>query len=223
MGSPSSMPSGGGNNMEMSGFYYPNKFALLYMLALEEVMGKNGINAILNLAGLGHYINNYPPDNLDKGSGIDFTEFTALQVALEEMYGPRGGRGLAQRAGRATFAGGLKNFGALAGVGDLAFKVLPLNTKLKVGLPAMAKIFTQFSDQISHVHEEDDHFIYTLERCPMCWKRKADRPVCYGGLGILKAGLHWVSGGLEFRVDMSSCMAQGDEMGRYHIYKTPIE
>lgn len=216
-------PSSDDRGIKPSGFYYPNKFALLYMEALEEVMGKNGINAILNLAGLSHYINNYPPDNLNKGTGIDFAEFTALQVALEEMYGPRGGRGLAQRAGRATFAGGLKNFGALAGVGDLAFKVLPLSTKLKVGIPAMAKIFSQLSDQISKVHEEDDHFVYTLERCPMCWERKADRPVCYGGLGILKAGLHWVSGGLEFRVDMATCMGQGDDMGRYHIYKTPIE
>jgi len=228
MDSPSSMhsdssASGEDRKIELSGLYYPNKFALLYLQALEEVMGKNGINAILNLAGLSHYINNYPPDNLDKGTGIDFAEFTALQIALEEMYGPRGGRGLAQRAGRATFTGGLKNFGALAGVGDLAFKVLPLNTKLKIGLPAMARIFTQFSDQISHVQEQEDHFIYTLERCPMCHNRKADRPVCYGGLGILKAALHWVSGGLEFRVDMASCLAQGDEMGRYHVYKHPLE
>jgi hypothetical protein len=209
--------------IELSGLYYPNKFARLYLQALEDVMGKNGVNAILNLAGLSHLIDNYPPDNLDKGEGIDFAEFTALQVALEEMYGPRGGRGLAQRAGRATFTGGLKNFGALAGVGDLAFKVLPLNTKLRVGLPAMAKIFTQFSDQVSHVFEEDNYYVYTLERCPMCHNRKTDRPVCYGGLGILKASLNWVSGGLEFRVDMASCIAKGDEMGRYFIYKEPIE
>ena len=84
-------------------------------------------------------------------------------------------------------------------------------------------IFSQFSDQISNVHEEEEYFVYTLERCPMCWKRKSDRPVCYGGLGIVKAGLHWVSGGLEFRVDMATCLAQGDDMGRYHIYKKPIE
>lgn len=209
--------------MELSGYYYPNKFARLYLEALEEVMGKNGVNAILNLAGLNHLINNYPPDNLNKGEGIDFAEFTALQVALEEMYGPRGGRGLAQRAGRATFAGGLKNFGALAGVGDLAFKVLPLQTKLKVGVPAMAKIFSQFSDQISNVHEEGDHFVYTLERCPMCWERKSDRSVCYGGLGILQAGLNWVSGGLEFKVEMATCMAKGDDIGRYYIYRQPLE
>ncbi len=205
---------------EASGFYYPNKFARIYIMAMEEIMGKNGLNAILHLAGLSDYIGNYPPDDLEKQ--FDFAYFTALNTALEEMYGPRGGRGLALRAGRATFAEGLKGFGALAGVGDLAFKVLPLPQKLKIGLPAMANILTQFSDQISNVNEEEDKFVYTLERCPMCWKRKADRPVCYAGQGLLQEGLRWVSGGHEFKVDMTTCIAKGDDMGRYVIFKEPI-
>jgi len=206
---------------EKSGFYYPNKFARITIEALEEVMGKNGLNAILHLADLSEIINNYPPDNLEKD--FDFAYFTALCMALEEMYGPRGGRGLALRAGRATFADALRGFGALAGVGDLAFKVLPLAAKLKIGLPAMANIFTQFSDQISNVHEDGDKYIYTLERCPMCWNRKADRPVCYVGQGLLQEGLRWVSGGHEFKVDLMSCIAKGDDMGRYVIYKEPID
>ncbi len=206
---------------EKSGFYYPNKFARITIEALEEVMGKNGLNAILHLADLSDLINNYPADNLEKE--FDFAYFTALCVALEEMYGPRGGRGLALRAGRATFADALRGFGALAGVGDLAFKVLPLAAKLKIGLPAMANIFTQFSDQVSNVHEEADKYIYTLERCPMCWNRKTDRPVCYVGQGLLQEGLRWVSGGHEFKVDLAACIAKGDDMGRYIVYKEPID
>ncbi|TVR22032.1 MAG: 4-vinyl reductase [Anaerolineaceae bacterium] len=206
---------------EKSGFYYPNKFARITVKAMEEIMGRNGLNAILNLAGLTDLVDNYPPDNLEKQ--FDFADFTALNVALEEMYGPRGGRGLALRAGRATFADALRGFGALAGVGDLAFKVLPLNAKLKIGVPAMANIFNQFSDQISNVYEEGtDRIIYTLERCPICWGRKTDKPVCYVAQGLLQEGLRWVSGGSEFKVDMSDCIAKGDEMGRLIIYKEPI-
>jgi hypothetical protein len=121
-----------------SGYYYANKFARITLEAYEEVMGKNGLNAILNLAGLGALIDNYPPDNLERQ--FDFSDFTAIHIGLEEMYGPRGGRGLALRAGRATFNKALKNFGALAGVGDLAFMVLPLQAKIRIGLPASAKI-----------------------------------------------------------------------------------
>ncbi|MBL8161687.1 MAG: 4-vinyl reductase [Anaerolineae bacterium] len=207
---------------EKSGYFYPNKFARIFLDAMEEVMGKNGLNAVLHLATLDELIGNYPQDNLEKA--FDFADFTALCVALEEMYGPRGGRGLALRVGRTLFADALRGFGALAGVGDLAFKVLPLSAKLKVGVPAMANIFSQFSDQVSNVYEEgDDRIIYTLERCPMCWGRKTDRAVCYVGQGLLQEGLRWVSGGREFKVDLSTCIGKGDDIGRYIIYKEPIE
>ena len=206
---------------EKSGLYYPNKFARITIQAMEEVMGTNGLNAILNMAGLQTLIGNYPPDNLEKG--FDFADYTALNIALEEMYGPRGGRALALRAGRATFADALRGFGALAGVSDLTFKVLPLNAKLRIGLPAMANIFSQFSDQVSRVHEEGtDRMIYTLEKCPMCWHRKTDKPVCHVGQGLLQEGLRWVSNGREFKVEMTTCMGKGDDMGRYVIYKEPI-
>jgi predicted hydrocarbon binding protein len=206
---------------EKSGFYYPNKFARITIQAMEEVMGTNGLNAILNQAGLKDFIGNYPPDNLEKG--FDFADYTALNIALEDMYGARGGRALALRAGRATFAEALRGFGALAGVSDLTFKVLPMNAKLRIGVPAMANIFNQFSDQVSKVHEEGtDRIIYTLERCPMCWGRKTDKPVCHVGQGLLQEGLRWVSGGREFKVEMTTCMGMGNDMGRYIIYKEPI-
>jgi hypothetical protein len=212
--------------LEPSGLYYPNKFALIWLTAMEEVMGKNGLNAILNLARLPKYINNYPPDNLDKE--VDLADITAWQIAIEEMYGRRGGRGLALRAGRTLFSDALKGFGAMAGVGDLAFKVLPLQAKLKVGLPAVAGIFRQFSDQASYVHDEGDRYLYTYEmvdgqrRCAMCQQREAEQPVCFTGQGLLQEALRWVSGWHEFKVDMVQCMACGDERGAYAIYKEPI-
>lgn len=206
---------------KMSGLYYPNKIARIYIEAMEDVMGANGLNAVLHLAGLGQYIGNYPQDNLEKH--FDFAEFTALNAGLEEMYGPRGGRGLALRAGRACFSQGLKNFGALAGVGDMAFKVLPLQAKLKMGLPAMAAIFSQFSDQKSDVEEYDDHFKYYIrDSCPVCFNRTADKPICHAAVGLLQEGLRWVSGGHEFRVFESDCLAKGDDHCVFIIYKEPI-
>ncbi|OQX65575.1 MAG: 4-vinyl reductase [Anaerolinea sp. 4484_236] len=207
--------------VEKSGLYYPNKFGLITIKALEDVMGRNGLNAILNLAGLNKYADEYPPDNLDKG--FDFLELSALGVALEEMYGPRGGRGLALRAGRATFSDALKDFGALAGAGDLAFKVLPLQAKLRIGIPAVAKIFSQVSDQLSTVEEKESEFIYTIHKCPVCWGRQGvDKPVCFIATGLLQEALKWVSGGNEFRVNESRCHAMGDEVCEFIIQKEPI-
>jgi len=204
-----------------SGYYYPNKMGRILLHSMEEVMGRNGLNALLNLTSMRALIQETPPDNLEKA--FDFSNISNLNKGLEEIYGPRGGRGLALRGGRAIFSRGLKQFGALAGVGDLAFKVLPLSTKLKIGVPAVARIFTQFSDQTSRVEDLDDHFLYYIDRCSMCWGRETDRPICYIAVGILQEALRWVSGGLEFRIEEIECIGQGAESCVFKIDKDPIK
>jgi predicted hydrocarbon binding protein len=205
---------------QKSGLYYPNKFGLIIIKSLEEVMGRNGLNAILNLAGISQYMDNYPPDNLDKG--FDFSELSSIGIALEEMYGPRGGRGLALRAGRATFSDALKNFGALAGVADLSFAVLPLEVKLRIGLNACAKMFVQLTDQSTTVEEKDGQFIWTISKCPCCWGRHdEEKPVCYIANGLLLESLKWVSGGHEFQVEEIRCIALGDEACEFAIQEEP--
>ncbi|MGQ9625885.1 MAG: V4R domain-containing protein [Anaerolineae bacterium] len=208
------------SKIPLSGYHYPNKIARIYLLAMEEVMGKNGLNAVLNMAGLSRLIDNYPPDNLARE--FDFAEYSALNAALEEIYGSRGGRGLGLRAGRASFKQGLSDFGSLVGMADLAFKLLPLGAKLKVGLKAMAETFSKFSDQISRVEDEGERHIYIIERCPVCWGRKSEKPCCYAAIGLLQEGLKWVSSGKDFRVEEITCVATGDPTCNFAIYKEPL-
>ena len=189
-------------------------------MAMEEVMGTNGIKAVLNLAKTPELIGNYPPNNLARE--FDFSDFGTIGAAIEEMYGPRGGRGLALRAGRASFAQGLSEFGSVIGASELAFKVIPLGTKVKVGLKAMAETFTKFSDQTSDVEESDDHFVYTIHKCPVCWGRTSEKPICYGAVGILQEGLRWVSGGKDFKVEEVQCHAVGDDNCVFHVFKEPL-
>ncbi len=202
-------------------FYYPNKFARAYLLGLEEVLGRNGLNAVLTYAKLRHWVDKLPPNNLNKE--FSFEDFSAIQQALEEMYGLRGGKGLALRAGRATFKYGLKEFGAVLGMADLALRVLPLNVKLRVGLNAFAETFNRFSDQIVRLEEDDEHFVWVNERCPVCWGRHTDKPCCHAAVGILEEGLRWGSGGKTFKVEETTCIATGDDACRFVISKTPLE
>jgi len=208
------------DKIEKSGLYYPNKIARIYLEAMEEVMGRNGLVAALRMAKLEHLIDNYPPSNLEKA--FDFAEYSGINGALEDIYGPRGGRGLALRAGRASFSLGLRDFGALAGVGSAAFKVLPLGAKLRIGLPAMAKIFSQFSDQYSTVEDMGEDYHYHIHKCPVCWGRTADRPICFAAVGLLQDGLKWLSGGAEFRVEEIECVAMGGQHCSFRIQKEPL-
>lgn len=204
-----------------SGYYYPNLIVKIYLESIEEIMGTNGLKALLNMANMQALIDNRPPGNLAKE--YDFADFAHLNEAMEMMYGPRGGRALALRAGRKAFDQGLKNFGPMVGIADRAFRLLPLRYKMKVGLGSMAKAFTTTSDQLCHVEEKEDHFLYIIERCPVCWGRHADSPMCHAALGIIQEGVDWGTGGLKFKIYETTCIAKGDPACNFYITKEPLE
>jgi predicted hydrocarbon binding protein len=204
-----------------SGYYNSNKFARIFLESIKEITGKNGLNTILNYANLPELIDNYPPDNLERA--FDFAHFSMINQALEEIYGVRGGRGLALRIGKTTFDDALKDYGSMAGVEDLEFRVLPLQKKIYLGLEAMANLFSENSDQISTFTEIEKAYQYSIHRCPICWGRKeTDRPVCYYMIGMIQEGLRWVSGGKEFSVTETECIALGDPSCTFIIKKEPI-
>ena len=201
-----------------SGYFNTNKFARIFLESLQEIIGQGGLNSILNYAGLTYLINDLPPDNLERA--FDFANLSMINRALTEIYGERGGRGISLRVGRTTFDDVLKDYGAMAGVSDQDFKLLPKNAKIEFGLKAMVRVFSENSDQISSLIEESDHFVYRVERCPVCWGRKdVEFPVCYYMVGLIKEGLHWVSGGEEFQVKETKCIAMGDMACEFEIKK----
>lgn len=200
-----------------SGFYYPNKMVRIYLTAIEEMVGPEAMKAILNQANLSQFHEVYPPNNMSRE--VDFADFSAVGSALEKMYGARGERGLGLHAGKASFNQGVAEFGSLSGAGELAFKAVSANAKLKIGLKAMAETFNKFSDQQTKVEEASDRFIYTIQRCPVCWGRTSLRPICYIAAGTIQAGLAWMSEGHYFEVDEVTCCATGHEACVFHIRK----
>jgi len=202
-------------------YFFPNKMGRIVLLALEEVMGRNGVNAILNLARLQHYIGDYPPNDFVKA--FSFDELGRLLQALDEMYGPRGGRGLALRAGRACFKIGIKDFGPMLGVADLIFRLLPMGMKLKVGFEVLAQTFNKFTDHIVRLEEDKQYYYWIMERCGACWGRKCDSPCCHLAVGILEEELYWISGGENFYVEEVSCIATGEQRCVILIGKRPLE
>jgi len=201
-------------------YFYPNRMGRIILLAMEEVLGRNGVNAVLNLASLADYIGNYPPHNQDLK--IPFEHISGIQQALEGAYGPRGGRGLALRVGRACLKYGLREFGPELGLTDLAFRLLPLPTKLKTGSDAFAALFNQFTHQRVRL-ERDEKFLYwNIERCPLCWERQADGPCCHLAVGLIQEALYWLSGGKYFLVEETKCIASGDSACTIVIEQTPM-
>jgi predicted hydrocarbon binding protein len=208
-----------GGDAEHEELFFPNKMGRIILLAMEEVMGRNGVNAVLNLANMRHLLGNYPPNNFDKM--FPFSESSRIIGALDEMYGTRGGRGLSLRIGQACFRFGVKDLGPMLGIADLAFRVVPLTTKLKIGFEVFAEVFNKFSDHQVQLGEDEQAFYWVIEQCGVCWGRTASAPTCHLAVGILQEALFWVSGGYSFDIEEVSCIACGDATCTIRVDKQP--
>ena len=203
--------------MKKTDFFYPQKMGQIILLGMEEVMGRNGLASVLHLASLDSLLQNDPSEG-----AFSFETVSGIQNALEQAYGPRGGRGIALRAGRACFKYGLKEYGSSLGLTEMAFRLLPLPTKLHAGAKAFADLFNQHTGQRVRIEEQENQILWHIDQCPLCWERHAKEPVCHLAVGLLQESLYWLSGGKIFDVEESACIARGDPACTIVIEKTPI-
>jgi len=209
------------NNPATSGYFYPSKMGRVILLALEEILGRNGIEAVLSQANLARLIGNYPPDNLEMT--FDFAEVSEIFSVLEDLHDSRSGRGLALKAGRLCLKYGLREFAPLKFLSELGFRLLPLPEKLRHGVSSLAQTFNLYSDQIVHLEEAESHYSWQIERCGLCWNRRSPDPACHLAVGILLEATSWVSGGKHYRVEETACIARGDPRCTIVVGKQALE
>jgi len=206
-------------SLSNSKYYVTNRYARIILGGYEEILGRDRLTRALSQAGLDSWLADYPPDDLERG--VDFASFSALEIALEVMYGRRGGCGLAVRAGRAAVSELLHAFGARMGVDQVTFKLLPLREKIGAGLQALAGLLGEVSDQPAMVVEQDDRFLFILSRCATSWGREqAERPLCSLMTGILQEWVMWLAAGQDWPVVETRCIAMGAAVCEFDIPKS---
>ncbi len=192
-------------------YYYPNIWGRGILTAAEEILGEKGVNALLNLAGVPQYIGNYPPDNIKKD--FPFSHVSKIQQALWEMYGSKGARVFATKGGEVTFQHSMDKYDKVQKAAKAAMAVGSMEARLKTGLMFFAKFFNTVSDQVVRVEEDENHWRWIIERCPMCWERTAEEPICHLAVGVLNAASSWAMGGEKVRIQATMCKAMGAENG----------
>ncbi len=201
-------------------YFYPNRMGRIIFLAMEEILGQGGTNAVLNLANLSGFIQNYPADNLERA--FPFAVISRLQAAMETYYGKHGGQGVAMRIGRTCFQTSRRVYARQLSLGDLAFRLMPLQTRLQVGANRLAEIFNQQTDQQIHLEFKDEVILWKTKNCPLCWQRQTESPSCHLTVGFLQEALDWVSSGKYFSVNEISCMANGASACTIVINRNPM-
>jgi len=198
--------------------FYPNRWVRIILETTEDIVGEKGMNALLNLAGLSHYVGNYPSDDMNKG--VPFADVGKLQEAYWQMYGDRGARAFAIRSGTKTFNDGLERFGKVAAAARAALKIASVDSRISKGLAFFAQFFNTVSDQKVKVSEDDQNWYWHIEACPMCAGREADKPVCHLAVGVLQAAMaNFVDKDARYSITPTKCQAMGESEGIIEIEK----
>ncbi|MFB0536598.1 MAG: V4R domain-containing protein [Anaerolineae bacterium] len=198
----------------------PNAMLRNLLEACAEVLGENGLKAVLNAAGLQRFIDNYPPNNMELG--VTHADYGAVEQAVEDVVGPKGAKMMLTRIGRATFRYALEEQPAVLGLASVALKALPTATRMKVVLASLAKAATRDVNQPTDIEEHDDHFLFVVDECACRWRGEKDKPVCFVTVGVLHGALRWATG-RRFNIEETSCIAMGHDACRYRIDKEPLE
>ena len=201
-----------------SGVLYPNSFVHHLLVSLEDVLGKNGVKAILNMAGQSSMIDNYPPD--DMTPAVDIARYSSIIGALDDMYGDRGAQVLALKAGNVLFTETMKKAGDPLSVSSDAFKAISIEEKVERGL-VMIQNFVSKTSITSIPRTADGHFLYVVDKCPMCYGRETKTPRCYLTAGLLQAAIRYATDGLEFSVTQIKGHSCGDPSCDYVIPVIP--
>jgi hypothetical protein len=184
------------------------------LVAAQEVMGENGLNAVLRSSGLERFVNNLPPDDLNPG--IRTGEYAHLNQAIEDFYG-RGGRGMLRRIGKASFQYAVREQAALLGIAGVALKLLPVKQRIKFVLNSMVGALKKSNPQVdAWVDESGEHLAYCESTCAICFERHSDAPICHLYVGSVGEAVRWATD-QEYEITETHCIAKGDPYCRFEV------
>jgi hypothetical protein len=195
--------------MERGKYFQSNRKARVYLDAIGELIGRHGLTALLRLSKLHVWAEELP--SYDDKLEVDFADIAILSEKLELMYGPRGGRALALRAGRAAFKDICQHYGDRVGLVADTLQVESPASRVRLVLEALAQATQLHSDSQVLLDEQSGDFSYTLMPCPECWCRSdVEDAVCHGTQGFLLEALLWAGLGDAYEVEQVACAVTDD-------------
>jgi predicted hydrocarbon binding protein len=184
------------------------------LVSAQEVMGENGLSAVLRSVGWERFINNFPPN--DTNPGIRTVEYARFNEAIEAFYGC-GGKGMLRRIGKASFQYGVREQGVLMGVAGMALMLLPQKRRIKFVLNAMGNALKKTNPQVNTwLEDEGDKIAYCESTCVICLGYHSGQPVCPLYIGSVTEAVRRATE-QEYEIIETHCIAKGDKYCRFEV------
>jgi predicted hydrocarbon binding protein len=171
--------------------------------ATEEIIGTNGLKALLNYGGLIHLFENKPDYSLEKNYTDE--EYGKLTASWYKVLGTSGGKAVFRMIGKSS---GKRSIGT--GLFD-SLKDLPAAERLF----KMIELFALATGR-GKASREGDVVVYDNPACSACTNFTSDAAVCTGLNGAFDEYAAW-AGVTGVRTVETKCKAKGDATCRYEV------
>lgn len=200
--------------------HIPNSMMYITLVTIEDIIGKNGLNSLLNHVNLNKYRDNYPPN--DEKNEVPIVEFSSIIGGLIDIFGEKGARPILYNSGRRGFQVVLEKNPAMFGLVGLGLKMMSKRKRLekifKVGAEGTNKVF----GENQRFYVSDEGLVCELFDCYWCKGIKSEGCICFGEVGLDAEVAKWATGD-EHEVKEVSCRARGDDVCKVIISFEPKE
>jgi predicted hydrocarbon binding protein len=171
--------------------------------ATREILGDNGLKALLNYAKLGYILDSIPDYSFTKG--YEEGEFSALTASFYSILGTSGAKALFRLIGK-TIGGKVLSSGVFDSLKDL-----PTDEKtLKI-----LEIYAMATGK-GKAFRDGTTVVYDNPQCTACIGLKDASPVCTALNGMFDVYFAW-AGITDKRTVETRCIAVGDTTCRYEL------
>jgi len=198
---------------------FPNQLFYLVLVTFEEILGKPGLNSILNYCGMTKFRDEYPPNNMEEDHSSE--DFTTLMRGCIDVMGEQGVRPILFRGGIRAFEIMNEQFPQMFDINGITPKELDAESafgEFRRIYGIMVDASKAMQGDICTYYDVDEGVVLEINPCHWCVGVKAKKPVCHGQLGFQFGIARWVTG-REIKVEETHCIATGDEMCRFVMYR----
>ena len=198
----------------------PNQLLYLAFVTVQEIMGANGLNSILNYAKLQKYVGHFPPNNLDVE--LDTKDFTRFIAGMINVIGENGARTIMQQCGKKSFEIMLKDFPSLFNLDGVNPNEASAEKKFDdyqrisgIILEAAKGIF---GADIYKQEVTKEGLATEIAPCYWCEGLKSTGSICYAEVGFELGMSKWILG-KETKIEETHCISRGDPMCRFLVHR----
>lgn len=201
--------------------YIDNTLMRVYLDTIQNIIGLQGLNSILNYGRVEKYINNFPSDNDELE--IPREDLRKLHQSLLSLFGEKGARGILLRIGREMTFTWLEKRPAVVKSMKYAIRLLPETKKMRLSLERFVEESEKRMPSLkgsSHLElkEDKDYFLLIDDDSYTSEGIISESPVCYVYVGNLETSLEWITGHAH-KVEEIQCRARGDSADVFRIWK----